>query len=45
MSEEPEELTETEARGGSKILDNRNMLIISLVIVVVALVGVFAYFA
>ena len=42
---EPEKLTETEAKGGSKTLANRNVMIISIVFVVVALVGVFAYFA
>ena len=45
--EEPEEpivQTTTEARAGSKTLANRNVLIISVVIVVVIFAGLLAYF-
>ncbi len=45
MTERPEKLTETEAKGGSKTLANRNVLIISVVIVVIIFVGIYAYFA
>lgn len=45
MSERPEKLTETEAKAGLKTLANRNVLIISLIVVVIAFIGVFAYFA
>jgi hypothetical protein len=45
MTEHPEKLTETEARGGSKTLANRNVMIISVVILVILFVGVYAYFA
>jgi len=45
VSPEPEKLTETEAKAGSKTLANRNVLIISVIIVVILFAGVFAYFA
>ncbi len=45
MSDEPEKLTETEAKGGSRTLANRNVMLISIAIVVIAFVGIFAYFA
>ena len=45
MTGDPEKLTETEAKAGSKTLANRNVMLISLVIVIIAFVGVYAYFA
>ncbi len=45
MSDQPEKLTETEAKAGSKTLANRNVMLISIVIVVIAFVGIYAYFA
>ena len=45
MTEKPDKLTETEAKAGSKTLANRNIMLISLAIVVIAFVGVYAYFA
>jgi len=45
VSHGPEKLTETEAKAGSKTLANRNVLIISVIIVVILFAGVFAYFA
>ena len=45
MSDQPEKLTETEAKAGSKTLANRNVLIISLVVVIVLFIGAYAYFA
>ena len=45
MIEKPKKLSETKARAGSRTLANRNVLIISMIIVVIALIGVFAYFA
>ena len=41
MSDQPEELSKTEARAGSRTKANRNVMIISLVIVVIAFVAVF----
>lgn len=45
--DEPDRVVETttEARAGSKTLANRNVMIISIVIVVILFAGVFAYFA
>ncbi len=37
--EKPTKLTETEAKGGSKTAANRNVMIVSLVVVVVAFVA------
>ncbi len=37
--------TTTEARAGSKTLASRNVLIVSVVILVILFVGVYAYFA
>ncbi len=44
MSPEPEKLTETEARAGSKTKANNVVLIVSLVAVVVAFVVVYAIY-
>ena len=44
MSEEPQELTETEAKGGSKTLANRNVMLISIVVVVIVFVGLLIAF-
>lgn len=41
---EPEKLTETEAKGGSKTLANRNILIISVVLIVVVFAGLLIFF-
>lgn len=42
--EQPEKLTETEAKAGSKTLANRNVLIISVVIVVIIFAGLLISF-
>lgn len=36
MSDQPEELSKTEARAGSKTRSNRNVMIVSLVVIVIA---------
>jgi len=44
VKEPSKKLSGVKARAGSRTLANRNVLIISMIIVVIAFVGVFAYF-
>ena len=45
MSEQPEKLTETEAKAGSKTKANNVVLIVSLVVIVIAFAVVFLIYA